>query len=174
MINPYQHESTCCECQTGQDSSLPLLQSHQSCAVDDRWCNAPPVFASRPWERQHPWPQSACDGTNQRIFSHVNTAIYSINNNFHRPEGIDVVLLWSLGCFFVLEDVEWRGSKLSQGSQGTPALLCLQTPGLLLLLQALEATQNPLPLVACGKNGTRCSKCRKASQTVTKQGRKLV
>lgn len=108
MINPYQHESTCCEYQTGQDSSLPLLQSHQPC-VDDRWCNAPPVFASRPWEREHPWPQSACDGTNQRIFSHVNTAIYSINHNFYRPEEIDVVLLWSLGCFFVLEDVEWRG-----------------------------------------------------------------
>lgn len=105
---------------TCQDSSLPLLQSHQPC-VDDRWCNAPPVFASRPWERQHPWPQSVCDGTNQRIFSHVNTAIYSINNNFHRPEGIVVVLLWSLGCFFwfwkTWNDVDQSWAKAAKALQ---------------------------------------------------------
>ena len=50
-------------------------------------------------------------------------------------------------------------------SQGTPALLCLQTPGLLLLLQALEATQNPLPLVA-----SRQKAAEKHHKQVTKQG----
>ena len=57
-------------------------------------------------------------------------------------------------CTFVNENYQYATHDLTL-RQGTQALLCLQAPGLLLFLQALQTPLNPLYLVTW-QEGARC------------------